>query len=417
MKKIVLISLMGSALWIGCSKTSKEALLPQARVDVANYADALFEALEEGNIETVKTLLDQGQDPNLQDGYGYTLLHRAAEKGDIAMAELLLETYKAKVDVKDAEGKTPLHRVAEGYVVDEASMEPVVHKGHVAVTQLLIDKGAQVDAQDEEQKTPLHYATNFGFTQIIEVLIARGAEVNAQDMYGCTALHIAVQNISDDDLGVVKLLLSHSDIGPNLQNLQTSYKCTALHMASAKGNEALVTLLLNHPKIAPSLTAQNIRNETPLYMASKNGHLAVAVALFKKVVVNLPQAGALGLAGLDYKDAAGRTLLHYAACYGYVGLASIACKKYGIDLFHAQDNHGISPLQYALYNNHQNFSSAVLDNYQPVHCQDESMVATAEIGGHASAPVQQPLRPRNPYMQLEGGMHAPIDRQELGQVP
>jgi ankyrin repeat protein len=55
----------------------------------------------------VRLLLEYGADPNTQDEYGDTPLHKAASEGRVEVVELLL-VYGADPTVKDEDGRTPL---------------------------------------------------------------------------------------------------------------------------------------------------------------------------------------------------------------------------------------------------------------------------------------------------------------------
>ncbi|KAI8616969.1 hypothetical protein BC830DRAFT_1115848 [Chytriomyces sp. MP71] len=63
---------------------------------------------------------------------------------------------------------------------------------HVAVAELLLEKGARVDARDVVGCTALFHATGHGNNEktlrIAELLIMAGANVNIQNRFGCTAL-------------------------------------------------------------------------------------------------------------------------------------------------------------------------------------------------------------------------------------
>ena len=75
---------------------------------------------------------------------GNTALHLAAEKGLVAMAELLV-AHGAALDARNApSGWTPLHFAA--------------YEGHTELVRLLVEAGAAPDAEDAHGDTPEAWA-------------------------------------------------------------------------------------------------------------------------------------------------------------------------------------------------------------------------------------------------------------------
>src|ERR1043166_4560332 len=80
--------------------------LPAARTP------AVAEAAQRGDLAAVKQLIAQHADVNIAQGDGMTALHWAAERGDAALADLLLKN-KANVKATTRIGSyTPLHIAA-----------------------------------------------------------------------------------------------------------------------------------------------------------------------------------------------------------------------------------------------------------------------------------------------------------------
>lgn len=78
---------------------------------------------------------------NATDKYGATALHRAASKGNLQCVNILLGEYKARVDMMDSEGNTPLYLACE--------------EERVEVVKVLLKHGANPYAKNKQEKTPI----------------------------------------------------------------------------------------------------------------------------------------------------------------------------------------------------------------------------------------------------------------------
>jgi len=84
-------------------------------------ATLLHDAVGQKHQDVAVFLLDRGADPNATTKDGLTPLHMAAQNGDTAIIRLLLEPgRKAKIDVVDAKGWTPLDRAVKWGHLDAA---------------------------------------------------------------------------------------------------------------------------------------------------------------------------------------------------------------------------------------------------------------------------------------------------------
>ncbi len=93
-----------------------------------------------------------------------TPLHQAIQVGNTDLARLLVEN-GAEVEATDSDGLAPLHLAAV--------------KGEKLLVELLLTSGADVDVRNAHGYTPLHLAVEGGFTEVAELLISYGADVNA----------------------------------------------------------------------------------------------------------------------------------------------------------------------------------------------------------------------------------------------
>lgn len=172
----------------------------------------LKSAAKTGRTEAVQFLLEAGANINENDN-GRTALHAMLDIGSSNYnkyrlskdtLELLLSK-GADVNLKDKDGRTPLHFAAESADGD--------------IVELLLDKGADINAKDDESGfTALHHAAQFGNENAAELLITRGADINAKDNQGHTPLYTAVNH----DYKFAEFLISKgADSGIRTESGQT----------------------------------------------------------------------------------------------------------------------------------------------------------------------------------------------------
>lgn len=188
----------------------------------------LYEAARGMHRETAEFLISKGANTNetirtlLKTGS--TLLHEAAEKGEIERIKTLLAG-GARMDALDKEGRTPLfcsvigrHKNAiELLAAHGANINPedgrgltalheAAFKGYKDMVELLLSMNADVNAGRHIDHTPLSDAVFKGHRDIVELLIGAGADVNAKDFCNDTPLETARLYDREE---IVKLLLEH----------------------------------------------------------------------------------------------------------------------------------------------------------------------------------------------------------------
>jgi len=139
---------------------------------------ALFFALKYPAI--MKLLIDAGANVNAQNGGNEKPLNIAVKIDNIEAVKLLLEN-KATVNHKNLKEETVLHAVAKPHY------SLVVHNPEIA--RLLIEAGAKIDARDNEGCTALHRAAEYCHAPLIDVFFRQGADINARDNRGETPLY------------------------------------------------------------------------------------------------------------------------------------------------------------------------------------------------------------------------------------
>ena len=118
--------------------------------------EKLHFAVQDGNFEKVKRLINEGYDPNYFDDCSFTPLHYAIQLENMQIAQFLID-HGADVNARDEEksGNTPLAEVAQ-----ECSLK---------VAKLLIQKGADPTIPGWMQITALDRAKKRKKTEGIKV--------------------------------------------------------------------------------------------------------------------------------------------------------------------------------------------------------------------------------------------------------
>jgi len=204
-------------------------------------------AIESGNLDAVKALVEGGAKPDTLIEYGehkITPLMKACWDGKQDIAEYLIGA-GADVNASDDAGETPIFSA--------------IKRERPELTQLLIDKGAKVNVKDSRQFTPLTVAAAAGADRIVEPLIKAGADVKAET-YGLTPLMFAVAARKID---TVRLLIS---LGASINQASSMSGQTALFQAIYGANAEMVKVLI---ELKANVNFRTKDGETPLKAAQK----------------------------------------------------------------------------------------------------------------------------------------------------
>jgi ankyrin repeat protein len=266
-----------------------------------------YSFMKDDYVDTIKTLLRHGADPDQPDEYRHRLLRYAARWGQAQVARVLLEA-GAKTELRDIHNETPLHHASRQsspvvvellcrYGADTATrtksgstaLHLAAEIGIETITPILLRHGADITATNDDGSTPLHKACMLlAFSErncyaIVNGLLQNGANIEAQDDSGQTCLHVAVLSAAvcrgnDAALpffeAVVELLCTY---GAKV-NIQDDKSRSPLHIATSDGLGSIVALLLAR-EADPSLA--DIRGRTPLHTAAVHGYREITEMLLE----------------------------------------------------------------------------------------------------------------------------------------
>jgi ankyrin repeat protein len=221
-------------------------------VDTVNKkgCTALMRGAENGEVQTVRTLLKQGATVEAKLPSGHTALILAAKEGQLEIVTLLLG-YGANAN---ASIYGPHTGEATVLVFDIGS-------GQKAVVEAMIDAGAEVNPADFVGATPLEFAIGYTHdSKIVKTLLERGADVNLGNYFGFTPL---MEASADESVEFIKILLA---AGADV-NRQMDEGTTALMIAASSGSPEGVEVLI---AAGANVHAKNKLGETASSLALKS---------------------------------------------------------------------------------------------------------------------------------------------------
>jgi ankyrin repeat protein len=141
----------------------------------------IFQALATNDTEVVTSQLKSGTHVDTQDTNGWTPLMYALGSNNYELARILVEDYKANVNLVENWGISPL-MIA-------------VNNGHVGNVKMLLEHSANVNIQDKKGQTALMLALKSGDYIITSILKNNLARLDLKNEDGLTALHLAKTNL------------------------------------------------------------------------------------------------------------------------------------------------------------------------------------------------------------------------------
>ncbi|MES0490291.1 MAG: ankyrin repeat domain-containing protein [Leptospirales bacterium] len=146
----------------------------------------LLKAAANGDVETVKLLLEHGADINAIDDRAESALLSASYLGHYELVKFLIEN-GANIENPGNKGYTPLYVAA--------------YKGYYNIVDLLLQKGANIHVKAKSGYNIV--MASWRYPDLMEYFIVKGVDVNAQTNIGVTALMLS------RDEQTTKMLIKH----------------------------------------------------------------------------------------------------------------------------------------------------------------------------------------------------------------
>ena len=289
------------------------------------------DAAQQGNLETVRTLLLQGADPNAAQADGLTALHWAALNDELGMALVLLYAGATVSPVTRVGGYNPLHLASRS--------------GHGKVVRALLEAGADANAYTTTGVTALHFAAEADAAEAIRALSEHGADVDARDSFSSRTpvMFASVRNALEATRALI-------DAGADLSatTVAKDYVKIAAEATAVRERRARVREAAKDPD--PEAEAEKPRANFPRQPCLAPPDDAPDDPDLPKILSSTEQIGPQG----------GFTALHFAAREGHREAARLLVEA-GADVDQVTGGDQSSPLLVAVINGNYDLARELLE--------------------------------------------------------
>ncbi|KAI3373437.1 hypothetical protein L3Q82_022046, partial [Scortum barcoo] len=346
-----------------------DSQLPGKLNELDNNGDLALDLALSRKLESIATtLVNNKADVDMVDQSGWSLLHKAIQRGD-EFASIFLIRHSAQVNAATVGAvETPLHLVCS-FSPKKHSAE--VMSGMARIAEALLKTGANPNMQNSKGRTPLHEAVASGNEPVFNQLLqCKQLDLELKDHEGSTALWLALQYITvssdasvnpfEDDAPVVNgtsfdensFAAQLIQRGSNPDAPDTNTGNCLMQRAAQAGNEAAALFLATH---GAKVNHVNKWGESPLHTACRCGLASLTAELLQQGAnPNLQTQKALpddtvGVAMQTQKalpdDTIGvamQTPLHMAIAHNHPDVVSVILEQKA-NALHATNNFQIIP--------------------------------------------------------------------------
>lgn len=275
----------------GSRPNIRSALAKGARLDAVSdlkQFTPLHEAVINGSLSGVRTLVEAGSNINMVDFMGRSPLQIAVSKGFLKITQFLLSREGINVNARDRNGYTAMHFVANG-------------SGSRRIIRALIGAGADLNAIDFAGRTPLHIATISNKPKTVKHLLSYGnIAINKPDSNGKVPLHFAIAGT-----GSPKIINYFVKAGADLNATDSLVHQTPLYMAVVWNNLKAMQILLSSGRT--DINAMDNQGYTPLHKAilmKRTPFIQILIATGASIYTNQLTYNSPLEAAIDKKDTA-----------------------------------------------------------------------------------------------------------------
>jgi len=235
----------------------------------------LMEAADKGQTAIARLLLESGADIHIENNFQETALDLACAKGWVESVQMLVEA-GADVNRRRRDTSTPLiiaaasparlQMLKENGCLYEGETPSDIDNSATQIVRILLAAGADPNMKSFDGKTPLLLASAQGLTEMVEELLAANADVNLSDENSkdCNTPLIAAIEMGHPQIARLLLDAGANALEPNGNGI------APIDLANGKGLSEIVTLLQDRGVSPDAETAAT----TALIGAARSGDLA-----------------------------------------------------------------------------------------------------------------------------------------------
>lgn len=263
----------------------------------------LHVAAQEGNVEIVEFLIENHVYVMKTTGCNNTAIHLAAQKGHLEVLEALKKAGGVLDGVSLHHAAAGGHKGVVDYLLNESVRDDCITDSTLTKMNAAKRNWSEIRVHMDDsyhlkmRETALHAAIKGGHLSVIESLLRQWeSAVNCLNAVGRRPLHEAVYL---NNFNVLEVMLA--------ADVDTSVRCDATVPMSRPYDTQLTLPELQHDYCACGFT--------PLHIAAMHGYHSVAELLVRKN------------ADVNAQDCSGSTPLHIASCHGMVALVTFLVKN------------------------------------------------------------------------------------------
>jgi ankyrin repeat protein len=149
----------------------------------------VFEAARTNDVKTIEKFVQEGNDINVLNSSGYSLLILSVYNNNYEVATYLI-SQKANLNIQDSSGNSALMGAC--------------FKGYSSLVELLLIHKASPDLINYNKANALFFAATFGQVKCVEILLKYKINSHQTDVFGKTALEYAVNQENDAIISLLK---------------------------------------------------------------------------------------------------------------------------------------------------------------------------------------------------------------------